>query len=85
MQAKSSQIHNHHNQNSNKWSKLTQQIDYGRWQRVKWSQESEAQPRECKRDCNIFQVFWFDILDENGLPFIEKTAHRLTPESMFMV
>ena len=46
MQAKSSQIHNHHNQNSNKWSKLPQKIDYGSWQLVKWSQESEAQPRE---------------------------------------
>ena len=40
---------------------------------------------DCKRDCNIFQVFWFDILDENGLPFIEKTANRLSPESMFFV
>ena len=39
----------------------------------------------CKRDCNIFQVFWFDILDENGLPFLEKTANRLSPESIFAV
>ena len=40
---------------------------------------------DCKRDCNIFQVFWFDILDKNGLPFLEKTANRLSPESMFAV
>ena len=32
-----------------------------------------------------FKFVWFDILDENGLSFIEKTANRLTPESMFMV
>ena len=32
-----------------------------------------------------FKFVWFDILDENGLPFIEKTANRLTPESMFSV
>ncbi|GAY46509.1 hypothetical protein CUMW_097620 [Citrus unshiu] len=30
-----------------------------------------------------FKFVWFDILDENGLPFIEKTANRLSPESMF--
>ena len=32
-----------------------------------------------------FKFVWFDILDENGLPFIEKTANRLSPESMFFV
>ena len=30
-----------------------------------------------------FKFVWFDILDENGLPFIKKTANRFTPESMF--
>ena len=50
---------------------------------------------DCKRDCNIFQVFWFDILDENCSPFdildencspfLEKTANRLSSESMFTV
>ena len=29
--------------------------------------------------------FWFDILDKNGLPFLEQTANRLSPESMFAV
>ena len=39
---------------------------------------------DCKRDCNIFNL-WFDILKENGLSFMEKTANRLIPESMFSV
>ena len=37
---------------------------------------------KCKRDCNIFNL-WFDILDKTGLLFMEKTANRLTPKSMF--
>lgn len=51
------------------------------------------------REIVTFFNLWFDILEENGLPFIEKTANRLDkttnrlektancllPESMFSV
>ncbi|KDO39011.1 hypothetical protein CISIN_1g039460mg, partial [Citrus sinensis] len=30
----------------------------------------------------VIKVFWFDILDENGLPFLEQTANRLSLESI---
>ena len=39
---------------------------------------------KCKRDCNIFYL-WFDILEENGLPFMEKMVWCLILESMFSV
>ena len=39
---------------------------------------------DCKRDCNIFNL-WFDILEENGLPFMEKTTNCLIPNSMFSI
>ena len=39
----------------------------------------------CKRDCNIFFNFWFDILEENDLSFLEKMTNHLIPESMFSI
>ena len=48
-------------------------------------EQVRIQIMECGSSVREIVTFflWFDILDENGLPFIEKTANRLTPESMF--
>ena len=37
------------------------------------------------REIVTFFNLWFDIMEENGLPFMENTANRFIPENMFSV
>ena len=37
------------------------------------------------REIVTFFNLWFDILEENGFPFMEKKADSLISESMFSV